>query len=86
MTTMNQFIAAFDKPMPPVSGAARRYDGIQELSPHHANIVHAFISVTAKVMRSMGPPIASPSDTRVGLAFSAVHIAGSSTLRRTQYA
>ena len=33
--------------MPPALVSSRRYDGTQVLNPQHANIVQAFISVSA---------------------------------------
>jgi len=49
MATTNDDMATVDNPMPPCSGGNDRYAGIHRLSPHHANIVAAFINVNDAV-------------------------------------
>src|SRR5687767_13441525 len=75
-------------PIPPADDGRERYPGSHKLKPHHANMVQAFITVTAIVRPSILPP--NISANAAGLAWldtfprASSQIAGSVTYRRIQ--
>ena len=46
MATMNIDMVVVDSPMPPCAVGNERYEGTHRFSPHQANIVAAFMSVS----------------------------------------
>ena len=71
-----------DRPAPPCSSGRARNDGIHENSPHHANIVAAFIAAIVHVSRAPRPVSTSASAAGSALRGPASHIGDSSTDRR----
>src|SRR3954471_24728362 len=73
------------RPMPPSREGRLRYAGTHELSPHHANSVHAFIAVIAIVMRPTGGSKIAPMRPRGADCAEPAdfQISGSSTFRCT---
>src|ERR1051326_8606958 len=89
----NPVIAVLLRPIPPLV-EERRKDGTQLLSPHQANMVKPFMSVSAQVMRkspgSAGVPSGefengnTPAGTPALPAFVFLQTSGSGTRRRIQ--